>query len=183
MTRYFGRLALLFLLTMLAGASPVWAHHLMGGTTPSTFFEGLLSGLGHPIIGLDHLAFLIVLGVVVGIRGLNLLMPALFVGMSAIGVALHLNGVTVPAAEFLVASSLLVVGAMIARAARPALSVWARLPVFCTVMPTGNPFSERNRRPSGPTSSGWWSFRRSLPSPLRPRFARGPLSRCCRLRA
>jgi urease accessory protein len=127
MTRYFGRLALLFLLTMLAGASPVWAHHLMGGATPSTFFEGLLSGLGHPIIGLDHLAFLIVLGVVVGIRGLNLLMPALFVGMSAIGVALHLNGVTVPAAEFLVASSLLVVGAMIARGARPALSVWAGL--------------------------------------------------------
>jgi len=127
MTRYFGRLALLFLLTMLAGTSPVWAHHLMGGTTPSTFFEGLLSGLGHPIIGLDHLAFLIVLGVVVGIRGLNLLMPALFVGMSAIGVVLHLNGVTVRAAEFLVASSLFVVGAMIARGARPALSVWAGL--------------------------------------------------------
>jgi urease accessory protein len=127
MTRYFGRLALLFLLTMLAGVSPVWAHHLMGGTTPSTFLEGLLSGLGHPVIGLDHLAFLIALGVAVGISGLNLLMPTLFVGMSAIGVALHLNGVTVPAAEFLVASSLLVVGAMIARAARPALSVWAGL--------------------------------------------------------
>jgi urease accessory protein len=125
MTRYFGRLALLFLLTMLAGVSPVWAHHLMGGTTPSTFLEGLLSGLGHPVVGLDHLAFLIALGVAVGIRGLNLLMPVLFVGMSAIGVALHLNGVTVPAAEFLVASSLLVVGAMIARGARPALSVWA----------------------------------------------------------
>jgi urease accessory protein len=127
MTRYFGRLALFFLLTMLAGVSPVWAHHLMGGATPSTFLEGLLSGLGHPVIGLDHLAFLIALGVAVGIRGLNLLMPALFVGMSAIGVALHLNGVTVPAADFLVASSLLIVGVIIARGARPALSVWAGL--------------------------------------------------------
>jgi len=127
MTRYFGRLALLFLLTMLTGATPVWAHHLMGGTTPATFLEGLLSGLGHPIIGLDHFAFVIALGVAVGIGGLNLLMPALFVGMSAIGVALHLNGITVPAAEFLVASSLLVVGVMIAREARQTLSVWAGL--------------------------------------------------------
>ena len=27
------------------------AHHLMGGKTPSTFAEGIASGLGHPIIG------------------------------------------------------------------------------------------------------------------------------------
>ena len=27
----------------------------MGGKTPSTFAEGLLSGLGHPVIGPDHL--------------------------------------------------------------------------------------------------------------------------------
>src|SRR5438270_774512 len=27
------------------------AHHLMGGKTPSTFADGLLSGLGHPLIG------------------------------------------------------------------------------------------------------------------------------------
>src|SRR5262245_26729564 len=117
MARYFGRLALLFLLTMLTGATPVWAHHLMGGTTPTTFLEGLLSGLGHPIIGLDHFAFLIALGVAVGMGGLNLLMPALFVVMSAIGVALYLNGITVPAAEFLVASCPLGVGVVIGRGA------------------------------------------------------------------
>jgi len=33
----------------------------MGGKTPSTFADGILSGLGHPIIGPDHLAFLIAL--------------------------------------------------------------------------------------------------------------------------
>jgi urease accessory protein len=37
-------------------AEPAFAHHLMGGRTPSTFADGLLSGLGHPIIGLDHFA-------------------------------------------------------------------------------------------------------------------------------
>ena len=43
-------------LTVLS-ASPAAAHHPMGGTPPSTFVEGLLSGFGHPVIGPDHLAF------------------------------------------------------------------------------------------------------------------------------
>src|SRR5262249_57584778 len=48
---------------------PAFAHHMMGGRTPSTFMEGLLSGLGHPVIGLDHLAFLLAVGVAVGVFG------------------------------------------------------------------------------------------------------------------
>jgi urease accessory protein len=30
---------------------------------PTTFLDGLLSGLQHPALGLDHLAFIVVLGV------------------------------------------------------------------------------------------------------------------------
>ena len=37
--------------------------HIMDGKTPSTFAEGLLSGVGHPIIGADYLAFLLALGI------------------------------------------------------------------------------------------------------------------------
>ena len=40
-------------------ATPAWAHHVMGGRLPSTFLEGLLSGLGHPVLGPEHLRFLI----------------------------------------------------------------------------------------------------------------------------
>ena len=43
-------------LLVLMVAVPAYAHHPMGGVTPSSFGEGLLSGIGHPIIGLDHLA-------------------------------------------------------------------------------------------------------------------------------
>ena len=86
----------------------------MGGRTPSTFMEGLLSGLAHPVIGLDHLAFIVAVGVAVGVAGLNLAIPALFIVASAIGVALHVRGVTLPGAEMLVALSVLVAGAMIA---------------------------------------------------------------------
>ncbi|MGZ3291216.1 MAG: HupE/UreJ family protein, partial [Xanthobacteraceae bacterium] len=79
-------LAVAPLLFMTASAS---AHHVMGGKTPATFFEGLISGLGHPVIGPDHLAFLLAIGVAVGVGGLNLVLPALFVIASAIGVTLH----------------------------------------------------------------------------------------------
>ncbi|MET0472193.1 MAG: HupE/UreJ family protein, partial [Xanthobacteraceae bacterium] len=55
------------LLLMTESAS---AHHVMGGRTPTTFVEGFLSGLGHPVIGPDHLAFLLAIGVAVGVGGL-----------------------------------------------------------------------------------------------------------------
>jgi urease accessory protein len=43
----------------LLASAPALAHHPMAGTTPETFSHGLLSGLGHPILGLDHFAVLI----------------------------------------------------------------------------------------------------------------------------
>src|ERR1041384_831366 len=89
------------------GAAPAEAHHLMGGRMPSTFGEGLLSGLGHPVIGIDHLAFLVALGLVTGLAGLNLLLPVVFVAVSALGVALHVKGVTIPGAEVMVAGSVI----------------------------------------------------------------------------
>ena len=45
---------------LLLAAPLAMAHHPMGGATPSTMGEGLLSGFGHPIIGIDHFAFLLV---------------------------------------------------------------------------------------------------------------------------
>jgi len=70
----------LALIAMSAGIAPASAHHVMGGATPATFAQGLLSGLGHPVIGLDHLTFVLAVGLAVGASGLNLLMPAIFVG-------------------------------------------------------------------------------------------------------
>src|ERR1700692_1843037 len=108
-------------------ADPAFAHHVMGGRTPATFGEGLLSGLGHPIIGIDHLAFLVAVGVAVGVAGFNLLMPAVFVAASAVGVALHVKGVTIPGAELMVAASVIVAGALVARGAVTAPALWATL--------------------------------------------------------
>src|SRR5215218_6836998 len=94
-----GRGAAVLLAVLAMAAEPAFAHHVMGGSTPSTFGQGLLSGLGHPIIGIDHLAFLVAVGVVVGLARLNLVLPLVFVGASAVGVLLHVKGVTIPAVE------------------------------------------------------------------------------------
>ena len=114
--------AVLFLFTTSA-----FAHHVMGGQTPSTLVEGLLSGIGHPVIGPDHLAFLLAIGIAVGIGGLNLALPALFVIASAIGVMLHVNGIDVPGAEIIVACSVLLAGFLIARGRALAVWLWGAL--------------------------------------------------------
>jgi urease accessory protein len=93
-------------------ATPAWAHHVMGGRTPATFGEGFLSGLGHPIIGPDHLAFLIAVGIIVGAAGLSLALPGLYVIAMALGVALHVSGANIPAAELVVGFSVLLAGAL-----------------------------------------------------------------------
>ena len=109
---------------MTASAS---AHHVMGGKMPTTFAEGFLSGLGHPVIGPDHLAFLLAIGVAVGVGGLSLVLPLLFVVASAIGVTLHVNGVNLPGAEIVVAVSVLFAGFLIACGRALPVSLWAIL--------------------------------------------------------
>ncbi|MEA3027257.1 MAG: urease accessory protein [Alphaproteobacteria bacterium] len=117
----------LALMLVAVTSLPAEAHHMMGGGTPSTFMQGLLSGLGHPVIGLDHLAFIVAVGVAAGVAGLNLAVPALFIVASAIGVALHVRGVTLPVAETLVALSVVIAGAMIAWGRSLQVLVWAAL--------------------------------------------------------
>jgi urease accessory protein len=91
-----------------------WAHHVMGGKTPANFIEGVLSGLGHPIIGPDHLAVLVALGVAVGVFRLSLANPLLFLLAMAGGVAAHVAAITLPGAELIVAASVLLAGALLA---------------------------------------------------------------------
>ncbi|HET9717554.1 MAG TPA: HupE/UreJ family protein [Pseudolabrys sp.] len=105
------RLVLGFIAAALGGA-PAFAHHLMGGHTPSTFTEGVLSGLGHPVIGLDHLAAVIAVGCLAAVHRSGSALAAAFVLAMMGGVALHVHGSTVPGGEMLVALSVLALGAM-----------------------------------------------------------------------
>ena len=126
MTVRFSRAVILAVPLSLA-AFPALAHHMMGGRTPSTFMEGLLSGLGHPVIGLDHLAFLVAIGVAVGVFGLNLLLPIAFIVAMALGVLLHVNGAGLPGAELVVAASVLVAGGLLAWGRPLPVAAWGAL--------------------------------------------------------
>jgi len=80
--------------TFFLGTRSASAHYLMGGKTPATFVDGLLSGVGHPIIGPDYLAFLLALGIAVGVFRLSFVNPFLFVAAMICGVAIRVAGLS-----------------------------------------------------------------------------------------
>ncbi len=99
---------------VLAGSGPALAHHAMGGQLPQTFGQGLLSGLGHPIIGVDHFAFVVALGIAAALAGRLWTLSLLFVAGTLAGCLVHLAGVTLPVAELVIAATVLLLGAIIA---------------------------------------------------------------------
>ena len=105
----------LILASVALMADPAFAHHVMGGRMPVTFVDGLLSGLGHPIIGLDHFAAVVAVGCLAAAHRVG---PALAIGFvlaMIAGVAAHVRGTTVPGAEIMVALSVIFLGAMLLR--------------------------------------------------------------------
>ena len=99
-------------------SAPALAHHPMGGTTPSTLMEGLLSGLGHPILGLDHLAFILAAGLLAAPRRRGLVLPLAFVAASFAGSLLHLAEIGLPGGEYLIAGSVILMGLLLTSARR-----------------------------------------------------------------
>lgn len=104
-------------------AQPAFAHHPMDGAMPSTMLEGLLSGIGHPIIGLDHLAFIVAMGIAAVLAGSRLLLPIVFIVATVSGTLLHLNSIGLPIVEVIVALSVATVGLMIMSGKK--VSAWA----------------------------------------------------------
>jgi urease accessory protein len=114
MNRQFARLSSSLILLVL-GSAPAFAHHMMGGRTPASFTDGLLSGLGHPVIGLDHFAAVVAVGCLAAAHRAAAALAIGFVAAMIAGVTLHLHGTTVPGAEILVALSVIFLGAFMLR--------------------------------------------------------------------
>ncbi len=94
-------------------ATPALAHHPLAGAPMETFTHGVLSGIGHPILGFDHLFFIIAVGIAAVFTGRSLTAPLGYVAGMLAGVALILGGVALPAVELVIALSLLIVGAIL----------------------------------------------------------------------
>jgi urease accessory protein len=105
---------LLAVVALVFSATPALAHHPFGGETPANAIQGFLSGLGHPVIGLDHLAFVITAGLLAAVMGSGLSIPVGFVLASLAGTGVHLLGMNLPAPEFFISASVLLFGVLLA---------------------------------------------------------------------
>jgi urease accessory protein len=105
----------LFLASIALLIDPALAHHVMGGQVPVTFRDGLLSGLAHPIIGIDHFAAVVAVACLASTHRAGSLLVVSFVVAMVAGVAIHVRGTTLPAAEIIVALSVIVLGAVLLR--------------------------------------------------------------------
>ena len=108
-------------------ATAALAHHGIDGRTPETFQEGLISGLAHPIVGLDHLVFILAAGLASGALGLRLRVPALFVVFSIAGLWVHFSGVTLPLPETAVGASIVLLGIAAASRGELGAKLWMAL--------------------------------------------------------
>ncbi len=117
-------------LSVLLMSTPVMAHHPFDGRTPANAIEGFLSGMGHPVIGLDHLAFVIAVGLLTAVMGRGLMIAIAFVLASLAGTGIHLMSFNLPAPEFFISASVLLFGILLAMRKQPNNSVVIGLAAF-----------------------------------------------------
>ena len=99
------------------------AHHFMDGGLPETFAQGFLSGVGHPVIGLDHVAFIIGAGFSLALSKRGTWGIIALIGGSLFGAALHLSGFGLLWDEVGVAISVILIGVVV-MAHRPIELPW-----------------------------------------------------------
>lgn len=114
-----GFLASLTIAGLLLSTSPAMAHHPTGGKLPSNFFEGFMAGLAHPVIGPDHFAFIVSVGLLAAVSRQGMKIPISFVLAAMVGTGLHLTQLSLPAAEFFISGSVLLFGILLALKQRP----------------------------------------------------------------
>jgi len=114
---------------LLTSATPVFAHVQQGQAA------GYLTGLSHPISGLDHVLAMIA----VGLWGAQLgrpavwILPVTFPMMMAFGAFLGLAGIPLPGVEIGIALSAVLLGIMVAGELKPSLLIAAVIVAFFAV--------------------------------------------------
>lgn len=121
-----GALAALMSVLLLT-ATPASAHHPMGGKMPSNFFEGFMAGIAHPLIGPDHFAFIVAVGLLAAIKRQGILIPVSFVLAAMLGTGAHLASINLPGVELFVSGSILLFGILLVMKDSPNTDVVAGL--------------------------------------------------------
>ncbi|HCJ29971.1 MAG TPA: protein hupE [Pseudomonas sp.] len=113
---------LLFASTLLLSPALAFAH-------PGHDHAGLMSGIAHPIFGLDHLLAMVAVGLWAAQQTGKACwaLPLTFVATMLIGGLLGFSGIELPLMETGIAGSVLALGLLVALAVRPPLTVAAGL--------------------------------------------------------
>ncbi|MDE2792685.1 MAG: HupE/UreJ family protein [Paracoccaceae bacterium] len=96
-------------------AGPAFAHHPLAGAPMETFVHGVLSGIGHPVIGFDHLFFVALVGLAAALAGRLVLLPVGYIAAMLAGTLLSTAGLALPMVEAAIALSLLALGGVLVR--------------------------------------------------------------------
>lgn len=100
--------------TAMLAATPAFAHHPLNGMPMETFGHGILSGIGHPVLGFDHLFFVALVGIAALYTGRALTAPLYYVAAMLFGCIVAMAGAGLPLAELAIIGSLLVLGYVVA---------------------------------------------------------------------
>lgn len=111
-------------LAIVALATPAFAHSGDGGSS-----SAFIGGFAHPLLGIDHILAMIAVGLWATLLGGRAVwvVPTAFVATMLGGFALAVAGITLPAVESGIAASVLILGTLIAAAARLPLGLAASL--------------------------------------------------------
>jgi urease accessory protein len=110
-----GTLSTVVAIAFFSFARQAMAHHAIGGQTPINFFEGFVSGLAHPIIGLDHFAFVVATGAIAAVVDRGIYIPIVFILATLVGTAIHLQAVNLPFPEIIISASVVLFGIFLAQ--------------------------------------------------------------------
>jgi len=94
----------------VAASGSALAHHAMAGAPMTTFSHGLLSGVGHPILGFDHLFFVALVGIASIYTGHRFTAPLAYVSAMLLGCLAMTYGFKLPMIEVVIGLSLVVLG-------------------------------------------------------------------------
>lgn len=97
----------------LLAATPALAHHPLGGLPMETFSHGLMSGVGHPVLGFDHMFFVVAMGVAALFTAQRFITPLAYIAAMLVGCGLMYTGFAMPMAETVIAISLLAMGGVV----------------------------------------------------------------------
>lgn len=110
------------------------AHHPLGGMPMETFAHGVLSGIGHPVLGFDHLFFVVLVGIAALFTGQRYATPAAYIAAMLAGCFAMSVGIGLPAKELMIGLSLLALGGVVlsgnALGFVPAMAIFAVFGLF-----------------------------------------------------